>query len=228
MEAAKQLLVVGESGEPLSGGGELFGVSSHQDQHSLVGRGHIERESEIGEVGNERLICKTSFLVLVRNLIQGSGEIGAEGLGRSAVAARKAGFAIGCEEAEGGVGKASVQVAADELLRFLAFVGINANANKAARGFNDVFLAELTVLRRGVAGSEDAGNSTALGRDGHEENGLVASFGFGESIGKNGIPDNTGGAGVGLAFAQLFRPGAAFGRRTGAALGGRVIRQNEE
>ena len=74
----------------------------------------------------------------------------------SAAATRKSFLAIGPDEAKGGVFKSTVEESPHDLLSFFAFVGIDADAYKITGGFDNVFLAELTVLRGGVAGSKDA------------------------------------------------------------------------
>ena len=89
-------------------------------------------------------------------MIQRVGEVTAEDLAGSAAAAGEALLAIGGEDAECGVFKATAKMTAHDLLGFFAFVGIDADADKVAGGFDDVFLAELTVRRFGVTGSEDA------------------------------------------------------------------------
>ena len=87
---------------------------------------------------------------------------------------------------------------------FFAFVGIDADTDVVAGGFDDFFVAELTVLRCGVAGSKDARDAAALRGDGHKEDGLVGAFCFGKTVFKNGIPGDAGGAELGIGFAEVF------------------------
>lgn len=110
----------------------------------------------------------------------------------AAAAAGEFRFAIGCEKAEGGVFKASVEVVADDFLGFFALVGVDADGDEIAAGFDDFFVAELTVLRGGVTGSKDARDAAALGGHRHKEDGLVGAFGFGEAVFQNGIPGDAG------------------------------------
>ena len=53
-------------------------------------------------------------------------------------------------------------MAADNFLGFFAFVGVDANTDKVAARFDNIFLGVLTVRRVSVAGSEDSGNPTTL------------------------------------------------------------------
>lgn len=96
------------------------------------------------------------------------------------------------EDAKGGVCEATVQVAADDFLSLFTLIRIDADAYKIAGGFDDFGIAELTVLRGGVAGSEDARDTTTLRSNGHEENGLVGALCFGQSVFENRIPSDTG------------------------------------
>ena len=64
-------------------------------------------------------------------------------------------FSIGREEAKGGVFEATIEVAANDLLGFFALIGVDADADEIAGGFDDFWIAELTVLRVGVARSEN-------------------------------------------------------------------------
>jgi len=64
-------------------------------------------------------------------------------------------FTIGREEAKCGVFKATVEVAANDFLSFFALIGVDADANEIPGCFDDFWIAELTVLRVGVARSED-------------------------------------------------------------------------
>lgn len=65
-------------------------------------------------------------------------------------------FAVGSKKAEGGVFKSTVEEPANDFLSCFTFVGVDADAHKIPGGFDDVFIAELTVLRGGVTGSKDA------------------------------------------------------------------------
>jgi hypothetical protein len=125
--------------------------------------------------------------------------------------------AIGSEEAKGGVFKTTVEVSPHDLLRFLAFIGIDADAHKITGRFDDVFLAELTVLRRSVTGSKDARDAAALRGNRHEKDGLVGAPGLGETVFKNGIPGNAGGAEIGFGFAKVFWSGTSSS--SGATIG---------
>ena len=109
---------------------------------------------------------------------------------RSAPTAGETLFAIRSEDAEGGVCKATAEVGADDFLVLFRAVGVDADADELAGGCDDFFVAELTVLRVGVAGSEDARNTTALGGDCHEEDRLVRTLGFGKALGELGIPSD--------------------------------------
>jgi hypothetical protein len=70
-------------------------------------------------------------------------------------ASRKPFFTIGREEAKCGVFKATVEVAANDFLSFFALIGVDADANEIPGCFDDFWIAELTVLRVGVARSEN-------------------------------------------------------------------------
>ena len=127
-------------------------------------------------------------------------------------------LAIGPDEAKGSVFKSTVEESPDDLLSFFAFVGVDADAHKITGGFDDVFLAELTVLRCGVAGSKDARDAAALGGDGHEEDGLVGTLGFSKAVFENGIPGDAGGAEVGIGFSEVFGARSAATRAFATAL----------
>jgi hypothetical protein len=135
------------------------------------------------------------------------------------MAARKTFLSIGCQKAKSGIGKSTIQVTADDLLGFLAFEGIDANAHIIPGGFDDLFLAELTVLRRGVTWSKDARDAAAARGNRHEQDGLTGSFRFGKAVLKNGIPDDSRRTEIGFAFAQLFGTGSPAGRSTFRAAG---------
>lgn len=84
-------------------------------------------------------------------------------------------------------------------------VRFESHANKFARRLDEFFLREQTVLRLGVARSEDARNSPT-GRGGcHEKNGPIGSFGFSQSGVPSGVPRD---------------PGIADGLRTGPDISG--------
>ena len=70
-------------------------------------------------------------------------------------ASRKPFFTIGREEAKGGVFETTIEVAANDLLSFFAFIGVDADAYEISGCFDDFWIAELTVLRVGVARSEN-------------------------------------------------------------------------
>ena len=70
-------------------------------------------------------------------------------------ASREPLFTIWREEAKGGVFEATAEVAANDLLGFFTLIGVDADADKIPGCFDDFWIAELTVLRVGVARSED-------------------------------------------------------------------------
>lgn len=107
-------------------------------------------------------------------------------------AAGEALFPVGREYAKSRIFKSPVEMASHDLLGFFALVGIDANADKVAGGLDDILLAELTVRRLGIPGSEDTRDASALGGGGHKENGTVRAFGLGQSVLQNGIPDESG------------------------------------
>lgn len=197
------------------GGGEVCGgflvFAGLEDEDALVGGGEVEGEAEGGEVGEGwgGLFGRVFF----GDGVQFIGEAGAasEDLSGSATAAGEAGFAIGGEDAEGGVLEAAAEVGADDLLVFLGAVGVDADADEVAGGADDVLVAELTVLRLGVAGSEDAGDAAALGGDGHEEDGFVGAFGFGEALFELGIPGDAGVAEGEVGLAEVGGAGTLCG-----------------
>jgi hypothetical protein len=77
-------------------------------------------------------------------------------------ASREPIFTIGREDAKCGVFEATVEVAANDFLSFFAFIGVDADAHEIPSCFDDLWIAELTVLRVGVARSEDTRNTAAL------------------------------------------------------------------
>lgn len=88
---------------------------------------------------------------------------------------------------------------------FFASVGVDADADELTGSFDDFWMAELTVLRMGVARSEDARDATALGGDGHEEDRLVGAFSLGKAGGEFGIPSDAGVAEGEIRFAEIGR-----------------------
>jgi len=156
VEFTDDFRVVADSGEGLTDGLEFLFSAGDEDEGALVGRGDIEAKAEVGEVGDGGLGGVAFGFVVRRDLVEGAGEVSAEGLVWAASAAGEFCFSVGSEEAEGGVFEPSVQEVAHDLLGLLTLVGIDADADKITAGFNHFFVAELTVLRCGVAGSKDA------------------------------------------------------------------------
>ncbi|HAE19973.1 MAG TPA: hypothetical protein DCG41_12215 [Verrucomicrobiales bacterium] len=64
-------------------------------------------------------------------------------------------FSIGREKAKGGVFEATIEVAANNFLSFFTLIRVDSDADKITGGFDDFWIAELTVLRVGVARSEN-------------------------------------------------------------------------
>ena len=96
------------------------------------------------------------------------------------------------------------------------FVRIDADTNKVTSGFNKFGGREQTVLRSGVARSENARDTVALrgGRDKHD--GASAAIGFFEGGIPGGVPMDAGFADVQIGSPQLIRsrpPLAARGNR---------------
>jgi|GEM_PF-5229700 len=78
------------------------------------------------------------------------------------------------ENTKCGVRKTSIKKATHDLLRFFAFIRIDTNTDELTSGFNNFWVAELTVLRTGISGSEDTRNPTTLGSHCHKKDGPVA------------------------------------------------------
>ena len=81
---------------------------------------------------------------------------------RSATTPRQSCLTIGGKHAESCVLEASPQMTTHDLLVLLTFIGINPDTYKFASCFDDCWIAEQTVPRCRVTGSENAGHSTAL------------------------------------------------------------------
>lgn len=141
-------------------GFEFHFIPGDENKQALVGGGNIEGQFKSWEIWNGSPFVFAA--VVFRDLFQRAGEITTEDLAGTTTAPGQAFFAVGGEDAEGGVFKSSVEVAADNFLGLFAFVGIDADADKVSAGLDDVFLGVLTVRRLGVAGSEDTGNTSAL------------------------------------------------------------------
>ena len=73
----------------------------------------------------------------------------------STAASRELLFSIGREKAKGGIFEATIEVAANNFLGFFTLIRVDSDADKIAGGFDDFWIAELTVLRVGVARSEN-------------------------------------------------------------------------
>ena len=178
-----------------------------EDEDALVSRGDIERHAEGAEVGHGSGGLGFFRPVFFGDGIESIGEAStaSEGLVGASSAAGETFFAIWREDAEGGVCKAPIKVGADDFLILFGAVGVDADADELAGRCDDFFVAELTVLRVGVAGSEDAGNATALGGDRHEEDGLVRALRFGKALGELRIPSDPGIAEREVRFAEISR-----------------------
>lgn len=72
------------------------------------------------------------------------------------------------------------------------FVRFDSDTDKFTGRFNETFLREQTVLRFCVARSEHARDTAARRRSGHEKNGTVRAFCFGQCGVDRGIPSNAG------------------------------------
>ena len=71
-------------------------------------------------------------------------------------AARQAFLSVGRKNTKGGVFEATVEKGANHLLVLLALVRFKPDTHEVAGGFDEFFLREQTVLRGGVARSEDS------------------------------------------------------------------------
>ena len=69
---------------------------------------------------------------------------------------------IGGKDAESCILEAPPQMTAHDLLILFTFIGINPDAHKFASCFDDFWIAEQTVPRCRVTGSENTGHSTTL------------------------------------------------------------------
>ena len=86
-------------------------------------------------------------------------------LGASA-SGREAGNSVGRKHTEGAVFETPIEEVTDIGLRLFTLVRVDADTNKLARKLDKFRVREQTVLRCGVAGSEDARDSPALGSRG--------------------------------------------------------------
>lgn len=192
------LRIVAYRGKGVAGGIKFLFGASDQNHDPLVGGGNIEPEAEVREI---RDCCFFGFafpFVVVGDFSKGCHKVASENLVGPAAAPRELLVPVRRKEAKGGVFKATVEVTANDFLSLFALIGVDADADKIAGGFNDFWIAELTVLRGGVAGSKDTRDAAALGSDGHEEDGLVGAPGFGQSIFQNRIPGDAGGSEFGI------------------------------
>ncbi len=160
MEAANDVRVLCEWLEMLAGGFEFLVIPGDEKEQALVGGRDVEAELECGEIRD----CGAFVFapIFFGNGVEGAREISSKNLSGSTSASSQAFFAIRGKDAEGGVFKSSVEMAADNFLSLFAFVGVDANTDKVAARFNNIFLGVLTVRRVSVAGSEDSGNPTTL------------------------------------------------------------------
>ena len=74
---------------------------------------------------------------------------------------------------------------------FFVFIRIDSNANELAGDVNEFLLREQTVLRFGVTRSEDAGDTAALGRRSHEQDGAATPFCLGQPGVPRGVPGDS-------------------------------------
>jgi len=160
VEAANDVRVLCEWLEMLAGGFEFLVISGDQKEQALIGGGDVEAELECGKIGDCGALV--SAPVFFGNGVEGAREISSKNLSGSTSASSQAFFAIRGKDAEGGVFKSSVEMAADNFLSLFAFVGVDANTDKVAARFDHIILGVLTVRRVSVAGSEDSGNPAAL------------------------------------------------------------------
>jgi len=123
--------------------------------------------------------------------------------------------AVGGEDAEGAVFEATAEEVADEALGFFTFVGIDADADELAGGFDELVVAEQTVLRCCVARSEDAGDAVTLGGCGDKHDRAVAPLGFVPSGIPCGIPSDSGLTDGEVGGTEVGRAGAALSRYAG-------------
>lgn len=160
MKSTNDIRVLCERLEMLAGFLEFTVTSGDQDQQSLIGRGNVQAKFESGEIRNGGALGFA--LVTLCNFLKGGCKVATENLVWSAPTPGQAFLSVGRENAEGGVFKSPVEMAPHDLLSFFAFVGIDADTDKAAGGIDDVLLAELTVRRLGVTRSENARDAAAL------------------------------------------------------------------
>lgn len=74
----------------------------------------------------------------------------------------------------------------------LAFVRFEADTNEVPGGVDEVLLREQTVLRIGVARSEDARDAAASRRGRHEEDGAVGTLGLRQGAVPSRVPSRPG------------------------------------
>lgn len=117
-------------------------------------------------------------------------------------------MAVGSQQAEGAVFEATAQEGADVLLVFFTFVGVNADTNEVSCGFDKIGGREQTVLRSGVARSEDARDTVTLGGGRHKHDGPSAAFGFGLGRVPAGVPVDARFAQWQIRGSQILRPRA--------------------
>lgn len=160
MEAANDVRVLCEWLEMLAGGFEFLVIPGDEKEEALVGGRDVEAELECGEIRDCGAFV--SAPIFFGNSVEGAREISSKNLSGSTSASSQAFFAIRGKDAEGGVFKSSVEMAADNFLSLFALIGVDSNTDKVAARFDNILLGVLTVRRVSVAGSEDSGNPTTL------------------------------------------------------------------
>lgn len=95
------------------------------------------------------------------------------------------------KHAEGSILKASTKMTTHDFLVFLTLIGINPDAYKFPGYRNDFWIAEQTVPRCSVTGSEHSRNPTALRCCSHKNNWAVGSLCLFQAILQTGIPGNS-------------------------------------
>lgn len=160
MEAANDVWVLCEWLEMLAGGFKFLVIPGDEKEEALVGGRDVEAELECGEIRDCGAFV--SAPIFFGNSVEGAREISSKNLSGSTSASSQAFFAIRGKDAEGGVFKSSVEMAADNFLSLFALIGVDSNTDKVAARFDNILLGVLTVRRVSVAGSEDSGNPTTL------------------------------------------------------------------
>ena len=101
-------------------------------------------------------------------------------------------FPVGRKDTEGGIGETTIEKLSDQGFVFFVFKGFQLDTHKIARGFDEFLFREQTVLRLGIAGSENSRDATACRGGGHEEDGAVRTFCFFESCIPGRVPHDPG------------------------------------